>query len=49
MAIADSISLFALLVVLSIQYLGIRNPSVMTVICKVIFVFLSFSELYNEF
>jgi cellulose synthase/poly-beta-1,6-N-acetylglucosamine synthase-like glycosyltransferase len=35
MAIADSISLAALLLVLSIQYVGIRNPDIMTIICKV--------------
>lgn len=35
MAVADSISLAALLIVLSIQYLGIRDPKIMTLICKI--------------
>uniref|UniRef100_A0A1I7RMU4 G_PROTEIN_RECEP_F1_2 domain-containing protein n=2 Tax=Bursaphelenchus xylophilus TaxID=6326 RepID=A0A1I7RMU4_BURXY len=35
MAMADTISLGALLLMLSIQYLGLRNPQTMTVVCKI--------------
>ena len=35
MALADSMSLAALFVMLSLQYLGIRDPTIMTMICKV--------------
>ncbi|KAI6190262.1 G-PROTEIN-RECEP-F1-2 domain-containing protein [Aphelenchoides bicaudatus] len=34
MAIADSVSLASLLVVLSIQYIGIQDPHTMSIICK---------------
>ncbi|CAD5224069.1 unnamed protein product [Bursaphelenchus okinawaensis] len=34
MAVADTISLGALLLMLSIQYFGLRNPNTMTIICK---------------
>lgn len=47
MAIADSVSLAALMLVLSVQYVGIQTPAIMTIICKLDLFFIHASSAFS--